>query len=150
LKAPAVGTADRKRASLLSRLEKLRDLYEWSDVDEAQYRAKREALERELLLTPDHDKLGTSPATATSWSRWPTTSRRRVERSGGRCWRSSSTVSSPRAAKSARSGWTPAAHPFFGGDRTLTEHGVVVLARPEGIGRARTTSDPLAWYLESA
>ena len=28
--------------------------------------------------------------------------------------------------------WTPPAHPFFGGERTLIEDGVVVLARPEG------------------
>ncbi|MFC1932948.1 hypothetical protein ACFLXU_04900 [Chloroflexota bacterium] len=44
---------DQTRVSLERRLTHLKNLYEWGDIDESEYRAKRDAIERELrALTP--------------------------------------------------------------------------------------------------
>ncbi len=59
LHAPTLGLADRQRGSLRKRLEKLKDLYVWESITAAEYHAKRDKLERQLLLLPDHDKLVT-------------------------------------------------------------------------------------------
>ncbi len=46
-----------QRRTLKVRLENLRKQHEWGDIDDPEYRAAREALERQLMLLPDPDKV---------------------------------------------------------------------------------------------
>ena len=135
LRVPAPGLSDRQRTSLKARLDKVQDMYEWGHLQEAEYRAKREDLERQLLLLllPDHDKLVTfdrhrevlvSMADSIAIAK----PARRQELLGMLVER---IVASGRQVRDVI--WTPAARPFFGADRATFENGVVVLARPEGL-----------------
>ena len=57
LRKPGTGTADRERARLLVRLERLKALFAWGDIDEADYRRDKADVEARLAALPDRDKL---------------------------------------------------------------------------------------------
>ena len=57
LRAPKPGVADEQRARLRSRLEKLRDLYSWGDLTEADYGKQKAEAEALMVALPDNDKL---------------------------------------------------------------------------------------------
>lgn len=59
LALPAPGTSVAQRSRLRTRLENLRKQHEWGDITDAEYQAKREETERQLILLPDHEKLVT-------------------------------------------------------------------------------------------
>gem|GEM_PF-4924825 len=127
--------SDRQRNSLKTRLEKLKDLYLWEAVTAAEYQAKREDLERQLLLLPDHDKLVTfdrhrEVLVSMADNIEMATPARRQELLGMLIER---IVAS--GQKIEQIIWTPAARPLFGvGGAVLAESGGVdVLARPEGL-----------------
>lgn len=57
LALPAPGTNAGQRSRLRARLENLRKQHEWGDISDVEYRTKREEVERQLILLPDHEKL---------------------------------------------------------------------------------------------
>ncbi len=57
LALPRESLAQRQRARLQTRLERLREQHEWGDISDEVYRAKRDASRRELAGLPDRDKL---------------------------------------------------------------------------------------------
>lgn len=57
LALPRESLAQRQRARLQTRLERLREQHEWGDITEVVYRKKRTESRRELASLPDRDKL---------------------------------------------------------------------------------------------
>lgn len=57
LALPSRGLADESRAKIEKRIRNLKQLFEWDEIDEAEYLAKVNAARAELALLPDHDKM---------------------------------------------------------------------------------------------
>jgi hypothetical protein len=57
LRAPKAGLSEQKRKRLLTRLDQLRKLVGWGDISDEDHLREKEAVERELVMLPDHDKL---------------------------------------------------------------------------------------------
>ncbi len=57
LALPSRGLVNESRAKIEKRLQQLKKLVEWSEIDDAEYLAKANAARAELALLPDHDKI---------------------------------------------------------------------------------------------
>lgn len=57
LRAPRTNDVDDLRVRLLLRRDRLAKRFEWGEIDEAEYRAERTGVERQLAQLPDGDKL---------------------------------------------------------------------------------------------
>jgi hypothetical protein len=62
LEAPEVAGAGRQRARLLIRLEQLKKQHAWGDLTDAEYIAKRDATQADLVELPDGDGIRTFDA----------------------------------------------------------------------------------------
>lgn len=141
LSAPRTADTQTLRRRLQTRLERLADRYEWGELEEAEYRAKRDQVVRQLDAIPDDAKLVRFDAwravavsvaeaieVATDEERQELV-RMLIERIPAR----------NRSVDVAGIVWTPPARPFF--ER-------VGMAPPEGReGTVATQPDPLAWWV---
>ena len=57
LTTPELVVGDRRRRRLTTRLEKLKQQHEWGDIDDDEYRAKRDETREALDLLPDGDRV---------------------------------------------------------------------------------------------
>jgi len=117
LETPEVALAGRQRARLLTRLEQLKKQHAWGDLTDAEYLAKRDATRADLSTLPDGDRIRAFDAyrarvlalpdaiEAASPARREELSRIVVER----------VVVRDRRLETIE--WTPAARPFFEGQR---------------------------------
>jgi RHS repeat-associated protein len=117
LETPEVAVAGRQRARLLTRLEQLKKQHGWGDLTDAEYLAQRDATRVDLAKLPDGDRIRTFDAyrarvlalpdaiEAASPARREELSRIVVQR----------VVVRDRRLEAIE--WTPAARPFFEGQR---------------------------------
>ncbi len=64
LALPSSGSSDETRIRLERRIQRLMSQHEWGDIDDAEYRTKRQGAQAELALLPEPEKVTTFEAVA--------------------------------------------------------------------------------------
>lgn len=146
LEVPASGLSDRKRQWLTTALQRIRDLYKWGEMTEAEYGAEKASPEGSLAAVRDsdkrvqfdqHRKVVLSLAESIDKA-----SPARVRELVGILVEQVTVEDGQVDAEQIV--WTPAARPFF--DRAMAA--VVGLERPRrALSPRQRRNDALAWYV---
>ncbi len=141
LALPSRGASDELRSRLELRLDRLRQQFEWGDIEAPEYRAKMQETKAELVLLPEPDKVVTFDAVATVVE----SLRAAIDKASPVQLRELIGMLIERIKVTEDGEYeiepVPAARPFFAAADSL------LLAPPGGRGGARgKVRDLLAWY----
>ncbi|MBI2776693.1 MAG: recombinase family protein [Chloroflexi bacterium] len=141
LALPSRGASDDLRARLELRLDRLKQQFEWGDIEPSEYRAKMQETQAELALLPEPDKIVTFDAVAV----FVESLRAAIDSASLVQLRELIGMLVERIEVSEDGECeiepVPAARPFFAAAESL------LLAPPDGLAGSRSKAcDPLAWY----
>jgi len=138
LGAPKADLAEQRRTRLHARLTNLRKQFEWNDISETEYRAKKEDTQRQLALLPDDSKLVIFDRNRRVMSSLVENMDKASDEQKAKLANLliEKVIAADQMVAEDNIQWAPAARPFFG----------LGIAPPEGFGGSVPTRHDLIWY----